>query len=157
MKGSVGMNGIERGFGALVAAAAALVAMPCLADEALQVRDAWVRATVPGQPVAAGYLTLQARMPLRVVRVEAAPAAFVQIHEMKMDGGVMKMRELKSLDLPAGHTVHLEPGGVHLMLLDLKQPLRAGQNVRLSFTVEDGRGRHTVQVVDAPVKSAPPR
>jgi copper(I)-binding protein len=67
------------------------------------------------------------------------------------------MRRLDALDLPAGHVVRLEPGGAHLMLMGLKQPLTVGQRVRLSFTVEDAAGRRSVEAVDAPVLQAPPQ
>jgi hypothetical protein len=127
------------------------------ASPVLRVSNAWVRATVPGQAVAAAYGRLQAALPLRVAGVETPVADAGQIHRMSIDDGIMKMRRLDTLDLPAGRVVRLEPGGVHLMLMGLKQPLTVGQRIRLSFTVEDASGRRSVQVVDAPVLQAPPQ
>lgn len=134
-----------------------LLAAHAAAAPVLRVSDAWVRATVPGQTVAAAYGRFRAALPLRVVGVETPVADAGQIHRMSIDDGIMRMRRVDTLELPAGQVVRLEPGGVHLMLMGLKQPLTAGQRVRLSFTVEDAAGRRSVEVVDAPVLQAPPQ
>lgn len=141
---------LDRAWGGLASGAA-----PSQADTPLRISDPWVRATVPGQRVAAAYLTLQAAVPLRLVHVDAPAAASVQIHEMRMDGEIMKMRELKALELPAGQAVSLSPGGIHLMLLDVKQPLRPGQSVPMTFALENAAGQRVSQTLDVPVKAAP--
>ena len=74
-----------------------------------------------------------------------------EMHEMAMDGSVMRMRQVDAIDLPAGQAVELKPGGLHIMLMDLKAPLKAGDTVPLTLRFEKA-GEHTVQV---PVRAAP--
>ena len=71
--------------------------------------------------------------------MESPVAGSVQIHEMKMENDVMKMRPISRLDLPAGKSVELKPGGYHVMLMDLKQPLKKGESVpiKLRFEAKD--------------------
>jgi copper(I)-binding protein len=76
----------------------------------------------------------------------------VEVHEMKMVDDVMRMRQLPALDLPAGQTVELKPGGYHIMLLQLKQPLKEGDKVPLTLEIEDAQKVRSQIVVDAPVK-----
>ena len=139
---------LDRALGVALGAAASQ------ADTPLRVSDAWIRATVPGQPVAAAYLTLQATAALRLVSVATPAAASVQIHEMRMDREIMRMRELKALELAAGRPVSLSPDGIHLMLLDVKQPLRPGQSVPMTFTLENTAGQRLSQTLDLAVKAA---
>ncbi len=138
-----------------VGAALGLLATMAFAQEMLRVDDAWVGATVPGQPVAAGYMTLSTQAPLRLLRIETPAAKVTQIHSMTNDGGIMRMRELGTLDLPEGRLVKLQPGGVHLMLSGLNAPLREGQRVRLTLTVQDRVGKQSQHSVDAPVRRTP--
>jgi copper(I)-binding protein len=70
----------------------------------------------------------------------------VEVHEMKMDGDVMRMREVTSIDLPKGKTVSLEPGGFHIMLMNLPKPIAAGEVIPLTLTIESGGKRQTVEV-----------
>ena len=107
---------------------------------ALQVEQAWVRPTVPGQHGTGGYMKLTARETVRLVGVSSPLAGVAEVHEMKMDGGVMTMRPVKTLELPAGKTVELKPGGVHLMLMDLKQAVPAGSSVPVTLVLQDSRG-----------------
>ena len=111
-------------------------------DEAAVVRieQAWVRASVPGQRGTGGYMKLTARERQQLVGVSSPVAGVAEVHEMKMDGEVMKMRAVGALDLPAGKTVELKPGGLHLMLMDLKQPLAPGSGVPLTLVFKDARG-----------------
>lgn len=118
----------------------------------VEVTDAWVRATVPGQKVAAAYMRLRAATAARLVGVETKAARSAEIHTMSHEGGVMKMRRLDALELPAGQAVVLEPGGNHLMLFDPVQPLTDGQRVSLKLIVEQG-GKRVEVAVDAPVRS----
>ena len=126
----------------LIAAAASLSARAAN----LSVTDAWVRATVPGQPVSGAYLRIQSDADARMVGVSSLAVPRVEIHEMKMDGDVMRMRELKAIDLPKGKTVSLEPGGYHLMLMKLKKPIAAGDMIPLTLVVESGGKQQTVEV-----------
>lgn len=142
---------------AVLLAASGFGLSPSFAEGNLRVENAWARATVPGQQVGAVYLTLTAGKPMRLVQVETPAARTAQIHSMSNDGGVMRMRQLESVELPAAQVVNLEPGGTHLMLLGLKQPLVDGQVLRLTLMVEDGAGQRSAHSVDMPVRKAPVR
>lgn len=107
---------------------------------AVRVEQAWVRPSVPGQQGTGGYMKLTARERQRLVGASSPVAGVAEIHEMKMDGEIMKMRPVGALELPAGKTVELKPGGLHLMLMDLKQPLAAGTSVPLTLLLKDSRG-----------------
>ena len=110
------------------------------APAALRVEQGWVRPSVLGQQGTGGYMKLTARASLRLVGASSPVAGVAEIHEMKMDGQVMTMRPAGALELPAGKTVELKPGGLHLMLMDLKQPLAAGSSVPLTLVLRDRRG-----------------
>lgn len=119
----------------------------------VQVQNAWVRATVPGQKVAAAYMQLQAQVPgLRLQALRSPAAASVQLHDMQMHGEIMRMVEVKTLDLPLGQTVVLAPSGMHIMLMDLAQPLLAGSSISVQLLFADGRQ----QKLTLPVLNAAP-
>ncbi len=95
---------------------------------AIRAEQAWARATAPQQKVGGAYVTLMSPAGDRLVGVSSPIAGRAEVHEMRMDGNVMRMREVEGgLALPAGKVVALAPGGYHIMLMDLKQPLVAGQ------------------------------
>ena len=121
------------------------------------VTDAWALPTVPGQPVAGAYLSITSAHGATLTRVQSDAAGAVQAHEMSQDGDVMRMREVERLALPAGKTVRLAPGGTHLMLLQLKKPLRPGDSVTLDLTVVDEAGAQRVVRAIVPVKATPPQ
>jgi copper(I)-binding protein len=123
------------------------------AHASVEISDAWARATAPGQEVGAAYMSLKSARAAKLLKVKSPAAGSVEIHEMSMNNGVMKMRMLDVLELPAGRTVKLEPGGFHLMLIDLKKPLKAGDNIEISLTLKDSRGKLSSQKVSLPVKS----
>jgi hypothetical protein len=112
------------------------------------VTEAWVRSTVVGQQATGAFLQITSVKGGKLVSAGSPVAGIVEIHEMTMDGNVMKMRALPSgLDLPAGKPVALKPGGIHVMLMDLKQPLKAGDTVPLVLVVESaGNKRETLEV-----------
>lgn len=114
---------------------AVALAWPASAQE-VSVKDAWVRATVPGQKATGAFMELIASSDAALVAAASPVAGVVEIHEMVMDGTVMKMRALGRLDLPAGKKVELKPGGYHVMLMDLKQQLRKGDTIPLALTME---------------------
>ncbi len=119
---------------------------------AVDVKNAWVRQTVPGQSGTGAFMQLQAPQGATLVGVSTPVAGVAEVHEMQMDGGTMRMRELKNgLPLPARQTVELKPGGYHLMLMDLKQPLAKGATVPLSLQFVDGQGAKSVREVQVPV------
>lgn len=135
-----------------------LALMPALALTAgpvdVVVSDAWVRATVPGQPVAAAYMDVTSARGATLAHVAADVAGVVQMHSMRMDGEVMRMRELAQLVLPKGQTVRLAPSGNHLMLLQLKRPLRPGDVVRFDLTVVGASGQRQVVRAVATVRQS---
>jgi copper(I)-binding protein len=122
----------------------------------LQIKNAWVRATAPGQDVAAAYMDITATTALALTGVASPVAAKVEVHSMAIEDGIMKMRALDRLELPAGQKVDLKPGGKHLMLTGLKRPLEATTRVPIRLTFADTRGRKTTVKVDAEVRSAAP-
>lgn len=124
----------------------------CHNKQAVEVTDAWVRASVPGQTVGAAYMTLNSAQDSTLVYVETPVADSAEIHSMSMDNGVMKMRMLDELTLKAGTPEKLTPGGFHLMLMDLQKPLKAGENVNLRLCFKDKSGKITEQNVTLPVK-----
>lgn len=122
---------------AVGAAIFALAAVPTLAAD-ITLEHAWSRATSPGAKVGAGYVMIKnaGTAADRLVSATAEVAGKVEIHEMKMVDGVMKMRPINGLDIPAGKNVELKPGGFHIMFEQLKQPLKAGDTVKGSLTFE---------------------
>ncbi|MDB5731839.1 MAG: hypothetical protein JWQ03_1734 [Variovorax sp.] len=118
----------------------------------VDVRDAWVRPAVPGQSGTGGFMKLNAPSGTRLVGVSSPVAGVAQVHEMKMDGDTMRMRALKNgLELPARQTVELKPGGAHLMLMDLKQPITQGATVPMTLRFEDARGVKSSLELKVPV------
>lgn len=105
----------------------------------LKIGHPWAKITLPGAKVGGGYLkiTNNGSTDDRLVSITTDRAGTAQIHEMKMENDVMKMRELPDgLAVPAGQTVELTPGGLHVMFMDLKQPLAEGEKVKATLTFE---------------------
>jgi len=119
----------------LAGAAALLFAAQAYAGD-VTVSDVWARATVPGQQVGMVGLVITSQKDARIVEVRSPVSASAEIHTMTMDNGVMKMRQIEFLPLPAKQPVTLGPGGDHLMLIDLKQALTAGDTAPLTVTVQ---------------------
>lgn len=118
------------------------------------ITDAWVRANAPGQSVGAAYMTLQSAQDSNLFHAESSAAGSVEIHTMSVTNGVMKMRALESLPLQAGKPEKLAPGGFHLMLFDLKKPLKAGEQATFKLSFKDKAGKVTHQDVVLPIKEA---
>ena len=123
----------------------------------VKVEQAWARATVPGQKTTGAFMKLTAPQSTQLVAVSTPVAGVAEIHEMKIDGGVMKMRATPALDLPANKAVELQPGGFHLMLMDLKAPLTKDSNIALTLTFKDAKGQQTQQQVSIPVSTGMPQ
>lgn len=117
------------------------------------VTDAWVRATRPAQKVGAAYMTLQSTQDARLIKVDSSAAGAVEIHSMTMNDGVMKMRRLEELQLPAGEPVKLGPGGFHLMMFDLAKPMKDGETVEFMLHFKDSAGNTSTVQTQAPVKA----
>ncbi|MBS0427834.1 MAG: copper chaperone PCu(A)C [Proteobacteria bacterium] len=138
---------------ALSAGAVAVFAQNAAPVEA---SGAWVRAAVPGQSGTGAFMKLTSQTPLKLVGVATPVAGVAEVHEMKMEGDTMKMRAIPGIDLPARQAVELKPGGYHLMLMDLKQPIKAGSSVPLTLTFEDAKGVKSTLALQAPVQTAAP-
>lgn len=105
----------------------------------------WVRATAPGQQVAGGFLTLTAERDMKLTGGSSPVSEHLELHTMKMDKGVMEMRQVHEIALPKGKAVQLKPGGLHIMFIDLKKQIRAGDKVPVSLTAVDAAGKtHTL-------------
>ena len=133
----------------------------CLASGAafaqnVEVRDAWVRTTVQGQKGTGAFMKLTAKEGTRLVGVSSPVAGVAEVHEMKMEGDIMKMRAVDGLDLPAGKTVELKPGGFHLMLMDLKAALPKDTAVPVTLVFKDARGVQSKLDIKVPVGTAAP-
>lgn len=139
---------IKRFCASLLLVAAAL---SCTAAS-VTIDHAWARATAPGQDVGAAYLELKSATDLTLTKAESPAAGSVEVHKMSMKDGVMEMRMLETLALPAGQTVKLEPGSLHLMLFGLKKPLKAGENILLTLHFQDKGGKKSSMKIDLPIK-----
>lgn len=137
-----------------VSAAAAGAAASVPARAQVEVKSAWVRGTVAGQKTTGAYMQLKSSKDGSLVGVESAAAGMAEVHEMRMDGNVMRMRAVPTLDLPAGKTVELKPGGYHMMLIDLKKPLKKGDSVPLRLRIENKDKTVSTVEVKAEVRDA---
>lgn len=132
-------------------AAATVLAVSVLASASahaqVTVSNVWVRATVPQQKATGAFMQLSSPKGSKLVSVSSSLTPVVEVHEMSMQDNVMKMREVSTVELPAGKQVDFKPGGYHLMLQNLKQQVKAGDFVPLTLVFEgrDGK-RETVQV-----------
>jgi copper(I)-binding protein len=136
----------------LVVACIALALAPLAAVAQVSVKDAWVRGTVPGQKATGAFMQITSSSDTSLVAVASPVAKVVEIHTMTHEGGVMKMRAVDAIPVPAGKPVDLGPGGFHVMLMDLGQPLKEGDKVPLTLTFADKAGRKTTQDVTATVR-----
>ncbi len=132
----------------LIACSAAAFAQ---ADK-LDVSNAWARPTLPGQTAGGGYLSIQNKGGAdKLLAASADIAKSVELHTMSMDGEVMRMRQLDALDIPAGKTVELKPGGLHIMFIGLKEPLKVGASFPLTLRFEKaGEVKVRMKVASAP-------
>ena len=119
----------------------------------VSVSGAWIRATVGGQTGTGGYLSLTSRKMVNLVGFSTPVASLAELHEMKMEGDVMRMQSIESLPLPAGQTVSLQPGGHHLMLMGLKHTLKPGDQVPLTLLLRTPQGQTLRQEVSVPVRA----
>lgn len=117
--------------------------------DSVKVENAWVRATAPGQKVAGGFLDLTADADMKLVGGSSPASDTLELHMMKMDGGVMEMRQIKEIDLPKGKTVNLKPGGLHIMFINLKQQIKEGDRVPVTLTVRNAAGKEQQLRVEA--------
>ena len=141
-------SGIRR-----IVAATALALCTSAVFAQTTVKDAWVRGTVAQQKATGLFAQITSAQGGKLVSASSPVAGLVEIHEMAMDGSVMKMRALPAgLDLPAGKTVDLKPGGYHVMLMDLKQQVKDGDTVPVTLVIEGRDGRKETLELKAPVR-----
>ena len=125
-----------------------MLAAAAAAHAQVEARAAWVRGTVQGQTTAGAYMELTSGERANLLGAESPAARSAEIHEMKMEGNVMRMRAVPRLELPPGKTVELKPGGYHMMLVDLKRPLKKGDLVPIRLKVElSDKTVKTIQVM----------
>lgn len=124
--------------------------------QTVEVKDAWVRTTVPGQKATGAFMNITAKDGAQLVGASSPAAGVTEVHEMKMDGGIMKMRPVPVLDIPAGKTLALKPGGYHVMLLDLKAPLAKDSTVPLTLVFRDAKGAESKVELKVPVAAVAP-
>ncbi|MFZ6645238.1 copper chaperone PCu(A)C [Undibacterium sp. TJN25] len=117
------------------------------------VKDAWVRATVPQQKATGAFMKILVPQDARLVEIQTPVAAIAEVHEMKMDNNVMKMRPVAGLELPAGKEVELKPGSYHVMLMGLKAQVKEGDIVPLTLIIE-GRDKKR-EAVEVKAKARP--
>lgn len=143
-------------FTLLVSAAPVQLSKQASSKNAVLLTSAWVRATADGQTVGAAYVNLMSAKLCTLIAVETDVANSVEIHHMSMDNGVMKMRHLETLTLPKGEMIRLAPGGFHLMLFDLKKPLKVGENVTFKLTFRAKNSRKFAQTIVMPIRDDAP-
>lgn len=124
--------------------------------QTVDVKDAWVRAAVPGQSGTGAFMNITAKDGAKLVGVSSPVAGVAEVHEMKMENDVMRMRAIPALDLPAGKTVALKPGGYHVMLMELKQALPQGSTVPLTLILRDAKGQESKVELKLPVAASMP-
>ena len=134
----------------LMLAASSLFTSAAFAQVA--VTDAWIRATVPAQKTAGAFMQLRSPKATRLVEVQSPVAGRAEIHQMDMQGQTMRMQKVDGIDLPAGQPVNLSSGGYHVMLFDLKQQLKEGEQVPLTLTFAGADRKRENVTVQVPVK-----
>jgi copper(I)-binding protein len=134
-----------------IALVAALLAGAAHAQ--VQVQDPWVRGMVETQNVTGAFMRLTSPTAARLVGASSPVAGVVEIHQTTMEGGVMRMRPVQAIELPAGKTVELKPGGYHVMLMQMPRALKEGETVPVTLVVEGRDGKRQNIEVKAPVKA----
>jgi periplasmic copper chaperone A len=126
------------------------------APAAVAVEGAWARPSVQGQIASGAFMKLTAKSDLKLVSASSPAAGVTEIHEMKMEGDIMKMRAMDALELPAGKVVELKPGSYHMMLINLKAPLVKGSAVPVTLVFKNAKGEQSKLLVSVPVAIAAP-
>ena len=138
-----------------VGAAVLSAAVGIVQAQTVEIKDAWIRTSVQGQKATGAFMKITAKEGTRLVSVASPVAGVAEVHEMKMDGGVMTMRAVTGgLELPAGKTVELKPGGFHVMLMDLKAALPKDSTVPMTLTFKDAKGVESKVELKVPVATA---
>jgi len=128
--------------------AGCLLATPALADTVV-IENAWVRATAPGQKVAAGFMDLTADVDMTLIGGSSPISEDFELHFMRMQDGVMEMRQLTEIALPKNKTISLEPGDLHVMFIGLKRQIKPGQKIPMTLQVKSKNGKEKQIKVEA--------
>ena len=132
----------------------ALLTLGAAAQAQTTVTEPWIRGTVAQQKATGLFAKITSAQGTRLVSASTPVAGVVEIHEMSMDGNMMKMRALPNgLALPAGKAVELKPGGYHVMLMDLKQQLKVGDTVAVTLVMEGADKKRETVEIKVPVKA----
>jgi hypothetical protein len=146
-------------FKKLLGCAVALLLSSSIYAGDIQIENAWARATAPGQDSAMVDLTITSKRAATLVSISSTASKTVELHSMTHENGMMKMREVKTMALPAGKPINLGERGYHLMLIGLNAPLKAGENVLLTLGIQvDGQAMLKVEtkaVVQPPTAAMP--
>lgn len=141
---------------ALALCASSLLA-PAAYAQTVVVQKAWARATVQGQMATGAFMRITAPLGARLTAVSTPVAGVAEVHAMRMDGDIMKMQALEQgLELPAGKTVELKPGGYHIMLMDLKMALKKDSSIPMTLVFVDAQGVQSSTRLTLPVRTASP-
>ncbi|WP_426342314.1 copper chaperone PCu(A)C [Pseudoduganella sp. S-14] len=128
------------------------IAFAASAAAQVTVREPWIRATVPAAQATGAFMELVSKQDARLVEVRSPAAGIIEIHQMSMQGDRMMMSAVEGIDLPAGKPVALASGGYHIMMMDLKRQMKAGEMVPMTLVIQGkGKKQETVQV-QVPVK-----
>ena len=140
------------------AAAAGVIALAAHAQRSaeLDVKAAWARPTVAGQMGTGAFMHLTSKDGARLLSASSDVAGVVEVHEMAMDGNVMRMRPMLSLDLPPGRSIELKRGGRHLMLMNLKRPLAAGEKIKVELRLETRDKKLVTQPIEIEIRPVAP-
>ena len=133
----------------VITALLSLSAGAVFAADSVKVYDVWARDTVPGAMVSAAYMRIKSDVPMKLVKAESPVAGVTEIHKLEMKDGIMKMQAVDAIEVLPGKVVDLKPGGYHIMLMMLKDQIKAGGKVPLTLTFEDASKKQTVIKVEA--------
>jgi periplasmic copper chaperone A len=138
-----------KAFTLLLVSALSVISTPLFANS-LTVEDLYIRATPPNSKNTAAFMVIKnsAQKDIKLLAIDTNIADRVELHHHVMEAGLMKMRRVKELAIKPGGLVSLQPGGYHLMLFNLQQPLKEGQSVTLSLSFDNGQQL----ILDAPIK-----
>ncbi len=128
------------------------IAFAASAAAQVTVREPWIRATVPAAQATGAFMELVSKQDARLVEVRSPAAGIIEIHQMSMQGDRMMMSAVDSIDLPAGKTVALASGGYHIMMMDLKRQMKAGDTVPMTLVIQGKGKKHETVEVQVPVK-----
>ncbi|WP_317203380.1 copper chaperone PCu(A)C [Janthinobacterium sp.] len=131
---------------------AALLLSSCALAQ-VSVTAPWIRATVPQGKATGAFMQLRSAQATRLLAVRSDVAGIAEVHQMDMAGGVMKMHAVDGVDLQAGKTLNLAPGGFHIMLMDLKRQLKEGETVTLTLVLQQPHKKQETLEVKVPVKA----